>query len=135
MNIQTFITLYVVSIPLFFIIDMLWLGFFAKDFYQNRLGYLLGEVGWGAALLFYGLFIVGLTFFASYPAAMAGQVGKAVLLGAAFGFFTYMTYDLTNQATIRDWPIIVTMVDIVWGTVLGAVVSGGAVFIVTSYWQ
>lgn len=129
MNIQLFVVLYLISVPIFFIIDMLWLGIFAKDFYQSKLGHLLGEVQWGPAILFYLLFLLGLTYFATYPATVASSMTMAITLGAAFGFFTYMTYDLTNLATLKDWPLSIVLVDIVWGTVLGAVVATGVYFI------
>ena len=74
-------------------------------------------------MAFYIIFNLGLTFFALMPAFVAGEVWYAVALGALFGFFTYATYDLTNQATIRGWPLVVTVVDIVWGAVLGGSVA------------
>lgn len=129
MNIQLFVVLYLISVPIFFIIDMLWLGVFAKDFYQSKLGHLLGEVQWGPAILFYLLFLLGLTYFATYPATVAGNMTIAITLGAAFGFFTYMTYDLTNLATLKDWPLSIVLVDIAWGTALGALVATGVYFI------
>jgi uncharacterized membrane protein len=129
MSLIQFITLYAVSVPVFFIIDMVWLGVVARDFYATRLGHLLGEVNWPAAVIFYLVFLVGLTIFAIYPASVAGDVGKALLLGALFGFFTYATYDLTNLATLRDWPLSVTLVDMVWGTVLGGSVSALTVYL------
>lgn len=123
MNISTFLTLYAISIPIFIVLDLLWLGVVAKDFYQVRLGHLLGDVNWAAAIVFYAVFLAGVTFFATYPSA-SGTVFRAILLGALFGFVTYATYDLTNNATLRDWPVIVTVVDIIWGTALGATVAG-----------
>lgn len=129
MNIQTFITLYLISVPVFFLIDMVWLGVVARDFYQSRLGHLLGDVNWTAAIIFYLVFLVGLTFFAIYPAATEGKVVTAIVLGGLFGFFTYATYDLTNLATLRDWPLSVVFVDMAWGTVLGAGVAGITTYI------
>jgi uncharacterized membrane protein len=129
MNISTFLLLYGVSVPIFFVIDMIWLGVVARDFYQSRLGPLLGEVNWVAAIIFYLVFLLGLTFFATYPAASSGLWQRAVLYGALFGFFTYATYDLTNLATLRDWPLSVSLVDMLWGTVLGASVSGLTVYL------
>ena len=129
MNPGLFITLYLISIPLFFVIDMLWLGVVAKGFYQSRLGHLMGEVNWSAAIIFYLLFLVGLTYFASYPAAVSGGWPKAMLLGALFGFFTYATYDLTNLATLKSWPLSVSLVDIIWGAVLCGTVAALTVFI------
>lgn len=123
MNIQLFFTLYFISIPIFFIVDMIWLGFVAKSFYQTKLGHLLGLINWLAVILFYLVFLLGLTYFATYPTVTRGVLATGVVLGALFGFFTYATYDLTNQATMRDWPISVTLVDIIWGTFLGALVT------------
>jgi len=124
MSISTFLTLYAISVPIFFLIDMLWLGVIARNFYQAQIGHLLGPVNWPAAIIFYLIFLVGLTFFAIYPAAMRGTVLTAVGLGALFGFFTYATYDLTNLATLKEWPLPVVFVDIAWGAVLGASVAG-----------
>ena len=123
MNLPLFFTLYLISVPLFFLIDMLWLGLIARNFYQQQIGHLMGNVNWTAAIIFYLIFLVGLTFFAIYPAVTSGTLVTAVMLGALFGFFTYATYDLTNLATLRDWPLPVVIVDIIWGTVLGASVA------------
>ncbi len=129
MNIQTFLTLYLISVPVFFLIDMIWLGVVARDFYQNKIGQLLGEVNWVAAIIFYLVFLVGLTFFAIYPAVLADKLLQACIYGALFGFFTYATYDLTNLATLKSWPLSVTLVDMMWGTVLGATVAGLTTYI------
>lgn len=133
MNLQLFATLYLLSLPIFFLIDMIWLGLVAKNFYQNKLGHLLGEVQWGVAILFYLLFLLGLTFFATYIGVQAGSYKMAALYGGLFGFFTYLTYDLTNLATLKDWPVSVVYVDIVWGTVLGALVAGVVALSYLSY--
>jgi len=122
--------LYLLTIPLFFAIDMLWLGFIAKNFYQNRLQHLLSpEVNWPAAFSFYFIYIAGILFFAVRPGLDAASLGKACLYGALFGFFTYATYDLTNLATLREWPMAVVVVDIAWGTLLCTLVGGGAYLI------
>lgn len=123
MSIQTFFTLYIISAPIFFVIDILWLGVVAKSFYQNRIGHLLGKLQWIAVIIFYLIFLVGLTFFALVPAVTAGEWKTATLYGALFGFFTYATYDLTNLATLKDWPLSVVVVDTSWGTTLGGVVA------------
>lgn len=129
MSIQIFLVLYVISVPVFFIIDMIWLGFVARGFYQSQLGHLLGPVNWLAAIIFYLVFLIGLTFFAIYPAVAKASILMGFGLGAAFGFFTYATYDLTNLATIRDWPLRLVIIDILWGTVLGASVTASTVFL------
>lgn len=128
MSLQTFLVLYAISVPVFFAIDMLWLGLVAKNFYQNQIGHLMGTINWSAAIVFYLIFLVGLTYFAIYPAVLESSVGRALLLGALFGFFTYATYDLTNLATLKDWPLTVVLVDMLWGTILGALVSGVTVW-------
>ena len=112
------------TVPIFFLIDMIWLGFVARGFYQSQLGSFLSDtVNWTAALTFYFLYIAGILIFAVVPALEKGSVVRAVVMGALFGFFTYATYDLTNLATLRDWPVKVVMVDIAWGMVLCATVS------------
>jgi uncharacterized membrane protein len=78
------------------------------------------------AILFYLLFIVGLLAFVLYPALAKNSLTQALLLGALFGCFTYMTYELTNYALIKDWPGKIVVMDIAWGTFLCAVVSGGS---------
>lgn len=119
-----FIKLYVIALPVFFAIDMVWLGLVAKNFYKNQIGFLMRpDINWVAAILFYLLFIVGLVLFVIAPAIEKGSWIRALLFGAFFGFITYATYDLTNLATLKDWPLLVTIVDLAWGTVLGALVS------------
>jgi uncharacterized membrane protein len=129
MQLQLFFTLYALSIPIFLLGDFLWLGFIAKNFYSARIGHLMGEVNWIAAIIFYGVFLVGLTLFATYPAATKGTIATAIVLGGLFGFFTYATYDLTNLATLKNWPLSLTLVDILWGTFLGAFVSASALIV------
>ena len=124
MNIQAFVILYLISVPIFFLIDLLWLGVVAKNYYQSKLGHLLGDVNWLAAIIFYLIFLAGLTFFATYPAVLENKLINAVFYGAFFGFVTYATYELTNFALLKDWPLSIVFVDIVWGTVLGAGVAG-----------
>lgn len=120
----TFLKLYGISFIVFFAIDMLWLGIIAKDLYQKQIGHLLKtDVNWVAAIVFYLLFIGGLVYFVLMPNAEAGNLGKVLLAGALFGFITYATYDLTNLATLKDWPIQITIIDLAWGTFLGASTS------------
>ncbi len=118
-----FVTLYAISVPIFFAIDMVWLGLIASNFYRTKLAHVMGDINWTAAIIFYLVFLVGLVFFAIYPAVEKGQWTTALVYGALFGFFTYATYDLTNLATLRDWPLSVTLVDMVWGTILGGSVA------------
>jgi uncharacterized membrane protein len=125
-----YLKLYLLTIPVFFAIDMLWLGFAARSFYKKHLGYILSpEVNWPAAIAFYLMYIVGIIFFAVRPALEAESLSRALLIGAFFGFITYATYDLTNLATLKDWPLTVVIVDIAWGTVLCALVASGSYLI------
>jgi uncharacterized membrane protein len=123
MTIIQFVYLYLLTIPAFFIIDMVWLGLVSTKFYQSQIGFLLGPVNWTAAIVFYLLYIIGIIIFAVSPALEAQSLSKAIILGALFGFFAYATYDMTNLATIKDWPILVSIVDMIWGTVLTSSVA------------
>lgn len=123
-----FLTLYALSIPIFLTVDLIWLLLVAQSFYQDRIGHLM-EVDWLVATLFYLLFLLGLTIFATYPATEKGNWQVATIAGSLFGFFTYMTYDLTNLATLKDWPLDMVVVDILWGTALGGVVAGVVFYI------
>lgn len=119
-----FIKLYIIALPVFFIIDMIWLGLIAKNFIREQIGFLMKtNLNWSAAIIFYLLFIAGLVVFVLSPSFEKKDWLNALYLGALFGLFTYSTYDLTNLATIKDWPLLVTIVDIIWGMVLSASVS------------
>lgn len=125
-----FLKLYAIALPVFFVIDMIWLGLAAKNFYKNQIGFLMTpSVNWAAAILFYLLFILGLVLFVITPAVEKGSWSHALLFGALFGLIAYATYDLTNLATLKDWPLLVTIVDLVWGAVLAASVSVVTYFI------
>ncbi len=98
--------------------DLLWLGVFMKDFYRAHLGHLMAPaISWTPAVLFYILYSSAIVYFAVAPHAAIG-LGRTVLMSALLGAFAYATYDLTNHATLRDWPAVVTVVDIAWGAVL-----------------
>jgi uncharacterized membrane protein len=119
-----FLKLYFISIPIFFAVDMVWLGLIAKNFYRQQIGFLLKpNVNWYAAILFYFLFLAGLVFFVIEPAMKNQSLSEAILRGAFFGLVTYATYDLTNLAVTKDWPLLVTVVDMAWGTALAATVA------------
>jgi uncharacterized membrane protein len=119
-----FIKLYLIALPVFFVIDMVWLVLVAKDFYKKQIGFLMKpDINWYAAIIFYLLFIAGLVTFVISPAVEKQSWLHALLFGAFFGLITYATYDLTNLATMKDWPLLVTIVDLIWGTVLAASIS------------
>jgi uncharacterized membrane protein len=119
------IILYIIATVTFFIIDLTWLGLIARKFYFNQLGHLMKtDINWTAAIIFYLIFIVGILVFAVYPALNSNSLQKAIILGALFGFIAYATYDLTNLATLKDWPIKLVAVDMIWGSILSASVAG-----------
>ena len=113
--------LYLAVFLTMFVIDAVWLGVIAKSTYANAMGGLLSpNPNLWAAAAFYLLFPVGLVIFAVLPQADS-PVWKAALMGALFGFFAYSTYDLTNLAVVKDWPLGLTVIDMAWGSVLSAV--------------
>jgi uncharacterized membrane protein len=119
-----FIKLFLIALPVFFAIDLVWLIFVARSFYQKQIGFLMKpDINWAAAIIFYLLFIAGLVTFVISPAVDKHSWVHAILFGALFGLITYATYDLTNLATIKGWPLLVTLVDLTWGTVLAASIS------------
>ena len=119
-----FIKLYIIALPVFFVIDILWIGLIAKNFYKNQIGFLMTpNINWAAAILFYLLFVLGLVLFVIMPAFERNSWSYAFLFGALFGLVCYATYDLTNLATLKDWPLLITIVDLIWGAIIGAFVS------------
>ncbi len=125
--------LYLIALPVFFAVDMVWLGLVAKEFYAGQIGHLLKQdINRVAAVVFYLLFILGMVVFVIGPAVDAGSWTHALLFGALFGLITYATYDLTNLATLKDWPLLVTIVDMTWGAILAATVSTVTYFIATA---
>lgn len=125
-----FIKLYAIALPVFFAIDMIWLGVVAKNFYRSQIGTLMKQdVNWAAAIIFYLIFIAGLVVFVIAPSMEKGSWKHALLFGALFGLVCYATYDLTNLAVAKDWPVLVTLVDLAWGAVLAASVSTVSYFI------
>ena len=116
--------IYLCALFAFLAIDMIWLGVVARGFYRRQLGFLLADqVNWWAAISFYLIFVAGVLVFAVAPGLQFNSLARAVLLGGLLGLVTYATYDLTNLATVKDWPLIVTLVDLAWGALLAAAVS------------
>jgi len=125
MNTYYYLKLYGLTVPVFFVIDIIWLGVIAKGFYRRNLSFVLSpDVNWAAAITFYLIYIAGIIFFAVRPALASDNLRDAALLGGLFGFFTYATYDLTNMATIKGWPLKIVVIDIIWGTCLCLLVAG-----------
>lgn len=124
-----FMKMYLIAFIVFLIIDAIWLGLVAKNFYKNNIGHLMADKpNFLAAGVFYLIFIVGVIFF-TYNGIAEQNLSKALLAGAVFGFMAYATYDLTNLATLEGWPIKVTIVDLVWGTFLSSTMTLATYFI------
>jgi uncharacterized membrane protein len=127
-----FLKMYGIALLVFFAVDMLWLGVIAKRLYSEQIGHLLKtNVNWAAAIIFYLIFIAGVVTFVLMPAWNDGSFIRALLLGGLFGFIAYSTYDLTNLATMKDWPLFITIVDLAWGTALGALTASISYAILT----
>ena len=113
---------------------MVWLGMIAQPFYQKQIGHLLKpNVNWGAAIVFYLLFLAGLTTFVLEPMAGTASVWQIGKRAGLFGLICYATYDLTNLAVTKDWPLTVTVVDMAWGTVLSGLVATITVMIAQKF--
>ncbi len=113
---------YVAVLLVLLVLDALWLGVVAKPLYLRAIGHLMATPPrLGVALLFYGVFAMGLTVFGVWPQATAQGWQRAMTMGALFGFFCYATYDLTNLATLKAWPVGIALIDIAWGTVVSGV--------------
>lgn len=126
-----YVVAYLTALATLFVVELVWLGIVAKSFYREQIGSLmLDQINIPAAILFYALYIFGVVIFAVSPALHAGSWRTAIVLGALFGFFAYATYDMTNLATLRGWPIAMVVVDIAWGTFLTAI-SATAGFLAT----
>jgi uncharacterized membrane protein len=120
----TYLKLYLIMLLAFFAIDMVWLGLVARTLYRKYLGFIMAPtVNWLAAGLFYLLFILGVLVFVVLPGLEENSLKTTLLRGALFGLITYATYDLTNLATLKDWPLTITVVDMIWGTVLSVLVG------------
>lgn len=119
-----FLVHYLIVLVVFFAVDLVWLGVIARDLYAKHLGHLMAKsVNWPAAMIFYLIFILGLVIFVIQPTLADGHLIKGLGMAALFGLVTYATYDLTNLATLRDWPILITVIDLAWGTTLSTLVT------------
>lgn len=119
-----YIKLYFITFAAFLAIDAVWLALVARPFYRRYLDWLMAaNPNWIAALLFYLLFVVGILVFVVIPGVEEGSLKTTLLRAALFGLIAYATYDLTNLATVKDWPLTVTIVDMLWGTALSTAVA------------
>lgn len=113
-----------VTFVVLLVIDMIWLGVIAKSMYQEAMGDLMSpNPRLAFAAVFYLAYPIGLLVFAIVPGLAAQGVMRAALMGGLFGLFCYATYDLTNLAVIRNWPLALSFIDIAWGTVVSGVAA------------
>jgi len=132
---MNFLKMYLIAFVVFLLIDAIWLSMIANDFYKKHLGFLMKDSpNFVAAGIFYLVFMVGLVYFVIMPGIDAASIGKILLGGVLFGFITYATYDLTNLATIKDWPLTVTIVDLLWGSFLSTAISLATYLIYNWIW-
>ena len=114
-----YVKAYAVTLAAFLVIDLFWLGVVARRFYASQLGSLMrARINWAAAGGFYLAYVAGIVFFAVAPALAADSWATAAINGALLGLLAYGTYDMTNLATIKGWPLAMSVVDMAWGAVL-----------------
>jgi uncharacterized membrane protein len=131
-GITNYVLLYGLTVVIFFMIDLFWLGVAAKGLYARHIGGLLREnVNWAAAILFYLVYIDGIQFFVLYPALADGSgILKTAITGGLLGFFAYCTFDLTCLALLRNWSLFITVVDIMWGTFLTGTTAAATLWLI-----
>lgn len=128
MTALSFLKMYAVGLVVFFVVDILWLGLVAKDFYRRYLGHLMRpDVQWVPAVLFYLVYVAALVVFVAGPAVERQSIGRAIGYGAFFGLAAYAAFDLTSLALLKEFPLSVAVVDLAWGAVLSASVSAAVV--------
>ena len=116
-----YLTAYIATTVVFLMCDAVWLGLVAKKFYAQQMGHLMRpDINMGIAAVFYLFYTVGIVVFAIKPAYAAQNMWLALGYGALFGLLAYGTYDITNMATLKDWPIKMSLIDMAWGTFLTA---------------
>lgn len=126
---MVYIVSYLAALLVFGILDAIWLTTMASRLYRPALGdILLDNLRFAPALVFYFLYPIGLVVFAAMPALRSGSVGTALAYGALFGLLAYATYDLTNYATLRNWTLPITLIDLAYGTIVAALTSAAAYY-------
>jgi len=123
------VIIYGIIFAIMMAIDFIWLGFIAQKLYRNYIGFLLNDsFKLLPGILFYLLYAVGILVFVVQPMLKDGNITQAFIRGAFFGLVCYATYDLTNLATVKNWPVVLTLIDLTWGTALTGIVSALAVW-------
>ena len=125
---------YLTMAGILLVLDLLWIGVIARDFYRNGLGALMAEnINMAAAFGFYVIYSIGLFVFVVQPALANGDWQKAAMMGAMFGLVAYATYDLTNLAVVKGFPINIALVDMAWGAGVSAVTAAATVLIANRF--
>ena len=126
-----FLKVYLITFVVFMVIEGIWLAVVAKDFYKKEIGYIMSKSPKILPTLIFSLvFVFGLVFFVINPALARDSWSYALLAGSILGLVSYSTYDLTNHAALEGWPLKVTIVDLLWGLSMSAMVSTITFFIV-----
>lgn len=125
---MTSVVAYIATLVVFTVVDIVWLGYVANSYYRSQIGHLLApSFNMTAVFAFYLIYVAGIVIFAVLPALASGGPTRALMLGAMFGLFCYATYDLTNLATLKDWSLPMSLVDMAWGAILtGLSAAAGA---------
>jgi uncharacterized membrane protein len=115
---------YVCSLVAFMVLDSIWIGLVAKSFYAKQIGYIMGPVKWWAVPVFYLVYALALTVFVTSPALEGNwTLLKVFILAVLLGAAAYGAYDFTNQATLKNWPVLMTIVDLAWGMFMTGAVA------------
>ena len=131
---MSFIKSYAVTFIVFIVVELIWLLLLAKELYKKELGYIMKEKPSLAPAAIFGLlFVLGLVFFVVNPALTKGDWSYALFAGILYGLITYATYTLTNLANLEAWPLKVSLIDLIWGVVLGGSVSTISFFILNRF--
>lgn len=130
----TAVKLFFTTLFIFLTIDLIWLLGLSKKLYHSYLGELMGSPKIIPALIFYFIYVIAILFFVIYPSLEKSSLWYALLAGGFLGFVCYGTYDLTNLATLKNWPALITSIDLLWGTFVTGITSG-AVYMIASYFK
>jgi uncharacterized membrane protein len=129
---MSMLAVYLATFVVFVGVDFVWLGYVAQGYYRSQIGHLMADqFNLTAAGLFYLIYVLGIVLFAVQPAM--GNVGKAFVQGALFGFFCYATYDLTNMATLKNWTWPIAILDMAWGSFLTGVAAAAGAFVASKF--
>lgn len=123
---KTVLTAYAGSFLTLLVLDAIWLGLVARTFYRDQLGSLmLPQPNLGIAALFYLFFAMAVVILAVMPALTSASVARALFFGAVLGLAAYGTYDITNLSTLKGWPLLMSIVDMIWGAIITAATAAG----------